>query len=384
MFLKQNELITTHSKMFDRIEGKIIELELNLTGDRIMDFLQKNKNKIQLDKDEISEKKTKTLIINNNYNTEVIIPADTKNILIPQKNMFIKNYLNSDSFSIENIDNNKEKEELENYKQEKTKIKGKINKNLLEINNNEEVIPGDNSSENNKKIDVKDNISEYKKQKEIIPNNNLLENKKANVNNNISEYEKQKEIFLKNIMDSGERLSRINRKEINIQSGMVKSIIQSNVLSKTILQDNLFKDQIKINAENCDNLKVGEENYNDNLGKTIMPDKINNNIVNLNNENNKEIKIVLDAQNIDKNTFINEIEDKMTDCLILHQGKFLNLLNPQLDNSAENHNEKNKPINKETNRINKSTKLIKEQNIKTNIQLFDNNDIYEYPDTKKR
>jgi len=141
-------------------------------------------------------------------------------------------------------------------------------------------------------------------------------------------------------MDSGERLSRINRKEINIQSGMVKSIIQSNVLSKTILQDNLFKDQIKINAENCDNLKVGEENYNDNLGKTIMPDKINNNIVNLNNENNKEIKIVLDAQNIDKNTFINEIEDKMTDCLILHQGKFLNLLNPQLDNSAENHNEK--------------------------------------------
>jgi len=27
--------------------------------------------------------------------------------------------------------------------------------------------------------------------------------------------------------------------------------------------------------------------------------------------------------------------------------------------------------------------LIKEQNIKTNIQLFDNNDIYEYPDTKK-
>jgi len=76
--------------MFDRIEGKIIELELNLTGDRIMDFLQKNKNKIQLDKDEISEKKTKTLIINNNYNTEVIIPADTKNILIPQKKYVYK------------------------------------------------------------------------------------------------------------------------------------------------------------------------------------------------------------------------------------------------------------------------------------------------------
>jgi len=45
MFLKQNELITNHSKMFDRIEGKMMELELNLTGDKIMDFLQKNKKK---------------------------------------------------------------------------------------------------------------------------------------------------------------------------------------------------------------------------------------------------------------------------------------------------------------------------------------------------
>jgi len=190
MFLKQNELITNHSKMFDRIEGKMMELELNLTGDKIMNFLQKNKkkNEIQLNKDEVNEKETKTLIINNNYNTEIIIPTDTRNILMPQKNMFIKNYLNNDSFSIEDINNNKREKELENYKQEKIKIKEKMNeksfpmdtnlcigKNSLKINR--KIIPDDNLLEN-KKINIGKNIPEYEKQKEIIPNNNLLENKK--------------------------------------------------------------------------------------------------------------------------------------------------------------------------------------------------------------
>jgi len=354
---------------------------------------------MQLNKDEVNEKKTKTLIINNNYNTEIIIPTDTRNILMPQKNMFIKNYLNNDSFSIEDINNNKREKELENYKQEKIKIKEKMNeksfpmdtnlcigKNSLKINR--KIIPDDNLLEN-KKINIGKNIPEYEKQKEIIPSNNLLENKKKiNVKDNISEYEKQKEIFLKNIMDSGERLSRINRKEISPQFGIVKNITQLNVLSETTLQNNLFKDQIKINIEDTNNLKTKEKDCNNDLGKTIIQDKtnnqINNNIVNLNNSNDEEMKIISGIQTIGKNTFVNEIENKMTDCLIIHQGKLINLLNSQLDNPSENSNKReDKSTNKKINRINESTTLIKEQNIKTNIQLFNNNDIYEYPDTKK-
>jgi len=189
-------------------------------------------------------------------------------------------------------------------------------------------------------------------------------------------------------MDSGERLSRINRKEINPQLGIIKNITQSNVLSETTLQNNLFKDQIKINTEDTNNMKTKEKDCNNDLGKTIIQDKtnnqINNNIVNLNNSNDEGMKIISGIQTIGKNTFVNEIENKMTDCLIIHQGKLINLLNSQLDNPSENSNKKeDKSTNKKINRINESTTLIKEQNIKTNIQLFNNNDIYEYPDTKK-